>query len=155
MVDSQAEFLFVCMGNICRSPLAEGIFLHHVEKRGLNYRADSAGLGNWHLGEPADPRSIAVAKKHDMKLVSRARQVSPHDFSRFNLLLAMDKQNQTDLFALCDPEHRNKIRLMREFDPEGGTEAEVPDPYYGDAAGFERVFTMLNRSCLGLLEFLS
>jgi protein-tyrosine phosphatase len=154
MAETAPEFLFVCLGNICRSPLAEGIFLHHVALRRLSYRADSAGLGDWHVGELADPRSRAVAKKHGVSLVSRARQVSREDFHRFEILLAMDRQNLKDLRALCPTENHHKIRLMREFDSEGGEDSEVPDPYYGDAAGFDRVFAMLNRSCLGLLEYL-
>ncbi len=149
------QLLFVCMGNICRSPLAEGIFAHLVKERGKEklYRLDSAGIGDWHAGEAPDPRSQNVAKKHGIELVCRARQVrAPGDFSEFDLLLAMDRQNRGDLLALSPPEHSGKIRLMRSFDAEADIDAEVPDPYYGGAQGFERVFAMLHRSCLGLLE---
>jgi protein-tyrosine phosphatase len=151
------RLLFVCMGNICRSPLAEGIFAHVTRERNEHsrYRIDSAGIGDWHQGELADPRSQTVARKHGIELTSRARQViAPDDFKNFDLLLAMDRQNQRDLISLAPKENQNKIRLMREFDPEGGVDAEVPDPYYGGALGFDRVFAMLHRSCLRLFELL-
>ncbi len=152
---SPLHLLFVCMGNICRSPLAEGIFAHLAHGRGRAdfYRLDSAGIGDWHVGQPADPRSCAVAEKHGITLTSRARQIqAPEDFEKFAWLFAMDRENLRDLQSLSSPRHFGKIRLIRGFDPEGGAEAEVPDPYYGGPRGFDQVYAMLERSCRGLLE---
>ncbi|MCW5768922.1 MAG: low molecular weight phosphotyrosine protein phosphatase [Phycisphaeraceae bacterium] len=149
--------LFVCMGNICRSPLAEGIFLHLASERGVRDRflVDSAGTGAWHTGEPADPRSIAVALARGVHLPSIARQVDPEsDFERFDLILAMDRSNRTGLLNLGAPSER--VRLMRSFDstlrgaPED--ELDVPDPYYGRGDGFVRVYDMLHRATTGLLD---
>ena len=151
------KLLFVCMGNICRSPLAEGIFLHLAKEGGRQdrYRVDSAGIGDWQVGNAPDPRSEAVANVHGIKLVCRARQVStPEDFEEFDLLLAMDRQNQRDLFHLSPTEHHGKIRLMRSFDPEGDSDSEVPDPYLGGQKGFDNVYDMLHRSCTVLLDML-
>jgi protein-tyrosine phosphatase len=149
--------LFVCLGNICRSPLAEGLFIHLARERGVleRFRVDSAGTGAWHVGKPADPRSIAVARAHGVHLPSVARQVDPEtDFVRFGLILAMDRSNRTDLLDLGAA--RERVRLMRSFDPTlvGASEQEldVPDPYYGDGDGFERVYEMLLRATTGLLD---
>ncbi len=145
------------MGNICRSPLAEGIFLHLAKERGTSasYEVDSAGIGDWHLGHAPDPRSQADAEEHGIRLVCRARQVeTPEDFENFDLLLAMDRQNQRDLLNLSPPEFHGKIRLMREFDPEGDSDSEVPDPYYGGSKGFDDMYVMLRRSCARLLDHL-
>jgi protein-tyrosine phosphatase len=156
MPENPTHLLFVCMGNICRSPLAEGIFSHLVRERGkdFRYRLDSAGIGDWHAGQAADPRSQAVAKKHGIILAGRARQIAAEDFAAFDWILAMDKQNRRDLLALAPEDQAGKIRLIREFDADGGPEAEVPDPYYGGQQGFDRVFSMLQRSCLRLFELL-
>jgi protein-tyrosine phosphatase len=151
------RLLFVCMGNICRSPLAEGIFLHLAGERGIldRYRVDSAGIGDWHVGHAPDPRSQAVARKNGFSLNCVARQVvTPDDFETFDWLLAMDAQNFRDLYSLSPAEHQGKIRLIRHFDPEAGKNAEVPDPYYGGPRGFDHVFDMLLRSCRGLLDAL-
>ena len=151
------KLLFVCMGNICRSPLAEGIFLNLAAESGQRdrYEVDSAGIGDWHVGHEPDPRSQAVANTHGITLTCRARQiVSPDDFENFDLLLAMDRQNFRDLIHLSPAEHHGKIRLMREFDPEGGADHEVPDPYYGGPKGFDTMYVMLHRSCVNLIEAL-
>ncbi len=147
--------LFVCMGNICRSPLAEGVFLHQAgERRTLDrYRVDSAGTGGWHSGEPADPRSLAVAERHGIDLPSRARVVEPmSDFDEFPWLIAMDEANRADLVDFGAPERQ--IRLLRSFDPDlvdvPDHRREVPDPYYGGPDGFDRVFEMVVRACAGL-----
>jgi protein-tyrosine phosphatase len=141
--------LFVCLGNICRSPLAEGIFLHVVTEAGLELEIDSAGTGGYHAGELADPRSRAVAKQHGITLPSRARKVRSDDFERFDLILAMDGSNERNLRAVCPEEHLGKIRQMRSYDPQGA--GDVPDPYYGGDRGFDDVFEMLDRSCRSLL----
>jgi protein-tyrosine phosphatase len=149
------KLLFVCMGNICRSPLAEGIFLHLAKERGTRelYEVDSAGIGDWHIGHESDPRSQAVARKNGIELACIARQVSsPEDFEHYDLLLAMDRQNFRDLQDLSPPEYQDKIKLMRAYDPEGGEDAEVPDPYYGGPGGFDKVYAMLDRSCRRLLD---
>ncbi|HKP95062.1 MAG TPA: low molecular weight protein-tyrosine-phosphatase [Fibrobacteria bacterium] len=149
-----AKVLFVCLGNICRSPIAEGIFAHLVRERGLEgrYLADSAGTGDWHVGQPPDPRSVSAAKKRGVHLPSLCRQVSRDDFREFDLILAMDRNNLRDLDALCPPGFKGKIRLMRDFDSERDSEQDVPDPYYGGPYEFDKVYEMLNRCCAGLLE---
>lgn len=149
--------LFVCLGNICRSPLAEGIFLHLAERHGLErVIADSAGTGDWHVGEGPDRRAMAVARGRGVYLPSIARQVRvPEDFERFTHLVPMDASNLEHLLALGAPPER--VRLMRAYDPvHHGQDAapDVPDPYYGGDDGFERVFDMLESACLGLIEAL-
>ncbi|WP_430514037.1 low molecular weight protein-tyrosine-phosphatase [Pannonibacter phragmitetus] len=133
--------LFVCLGNICRSPLAEGAFRKVVEDLGAKNRVliDSAGTGGWHQGEAPDPRSIAVAARHGIDIsAQRARQVVKTDFSRFEHILAMDSSNLTNLRKLSPAEAPASIRLFLETD-----ETDVPDPYYGGPAGFETVFRMV------------
>jgi protein-tyrosine phosphatase len=150
----QRSVLFVCLGNICRSPLAEGVFRHLVEERGRDgdFLVDSAGTGAWHVGEPPDRRSEEVAARHGVELNGRARKVLPEDLERFELVIAMDRDNLEDLEALAVRHgSRARLHLLREFDPDG-TGDEVPDPYYGGATGFETVYEMVRRSCNGLLE---
>ncbi|HRQ72303.1 MAG TPA: low molecular weight protein-tyrosine-phosphatase [Phycisphaerales bacterium] len=156
----QRSLLFVCLGNICRSPLAEGIFLHLADARGLRERfeVDSCGTGAWHVGERPDARAAAVARANGVTLVSIARQIDPRaDFDRFQLILPMDRSNRDDLLDAGAPE--NRVRLVRAFDPtlQGATEREldVPDPYYGGPDGFQHVFDMLMRSCEGLLDHIA
>jgi protein-tyrosine phosphatase len=152
------RILFVCLGNICRSPLAEGVFLHLVREgpgEGA-FEVDSAGTGSWHVGEPADRRARAVARKHGVDLQCRARQVREEDFREFDLIVAMDRENLARLEALRDRAGAPaEIRLLREFDPEGDGDLEVPDPYYGGPEGFDRVYEMVHRSCAALLESLA
>ena len=151
---------FVCLGNICRSPTAEGIFIHLVEQAGVGDRfvIDSAGTGAWHAGERADPRSRAEAKRRGVELPSIARQVVAGDFAKFDLLIAMDRRNRADLLGLARGEPareaelaRKKVRLLREFDPLAPAEAEVPDPYYEGDRGFVEVFDICWRASEGLL----
>lgn len=133
--------LFVCLGNICRSPLAEGAFRKVVEDLGAGERVliDSAGTGGWHQGEAPDPRSIAVAARNGIDIsAQRARQVVKADFSRFEYILAMDNSNLTNLRKLSPAETPARLRLFLEA--EG---MDVPDPYYGGPAGFETVFRMV------------
>jgi protein-tyrosine phosphatase len=154
--EAPTAVLFVCLGNICRSPLAEGVFAHLVRERGLDHRfeIDSAGTGAWHVGERADRRSAEVAARHGVSLEGRARKVEPSDFARFDLVIAMDRDNLRDLQRMAGgTSHRPRVRLLREWDPEGGD--EVPDPYYGGADGFERVYAMVRRSCEALLDDLA
>ncbi len=153
------RFLFVCLGNICRSPLAEAIFIHRAREQDLleSMRIDSAGIGHWHVGGRADPRTIEVGRLHGIEVPSIARQVQAADFESFDLLLAMDRENRRDLLALgCEP---SRIRLMRSFDPTLAETHErkldVPDPYLGGPEGFEEIYHMLQRACEGLLQEVS
>ncbi|WP_063550000.1 low molecular weight protein-tyrosine-phosphatase [Burkholderia territorii] len=153
---TRVAICFVCLGNICRSPTAEGVMRHQVDAAGLADRItiDSAGTGDWHVGEPPDTRAQAAARTRGYDLSAlRARQVSAADFERFDLLLAMDEANFAELRRRCPPEHRDKVRLLMEFAP-GATETEVADPYFGGAQGFEAVLDQVERACAGLLETL-
>lgn len=149
--------LMVCLGNICRSPMAEGAFRRLLEEEGLRDRVkvDSAGTGSWHVGESPDIRSVRTAAARGVTLSGHARQVQPEDFRKFDYIVAMDLENLEDL-----EEFRNGVGgdaalyLLREFDPDGGPGAEVPDPYYGGPRGFEDVFDMVERSCRGLLAYI-
>ncbi len=147
--------LFVCLGNICRSPMAEGVFRHLVREAGLEqrFRIDSAGTGAWHEGEPPDERATAVAAQRGVVLGGRARQVEPADLRAFDYILAMDADNLGRLERmkrLSAPDA--EVRLFRSFDPGAGPDAEVPDPYYGGPHGFEDGFDMIERAGRGLLE---
>ncbi len=152
--------LFVCLGNICRSPLAEGIFIHLARQRDVlhRYDIDSAGTGAYHAGERADPRALQIAKRHGVELPSIARQFKPAaDIDRFDLILPMDRENERNLIGKGAP--RDRVRLMRSFDPTlAGAEPhelDVPDPYFGADDGFQRVYDMLTRACAGLLDELA
>jgi len=147
--------LMVCLGNICRSPMAEGVFRHILEEKGLENRisVDSAGTGSWHVGESPDIRSVRTASAHGIELQGNARQVRPEDFRDFDYIVAMDKSNLDNLTHFRDGVGGDSaLYLLREFDPEGGPGAEVPDPYYGGPHGFEDVFDMVERSSRGLLR---
>ena len=150
----RTSVLFVCLGNICRSPLAEGVFRHLVEEEGLadRFDVDSAGTGAWHVGEPPDGRASMVAQSHGISLDSRARQVEAEDLDRFHHILAMDRSNLQELRRMVDLSGADvAVHLLREYDPEPDGD-EVPDPYYGGADGFEHVYKMVLRSCEALLE---
>lgn len=153
------KILFVCLGNICRSPLAEGVFLHLAEQagRGDEFEVDSCGTGSWHAGEHPDPRSQAIARAHGIKLNHRARQFDRADFKNFDLIIAMDRDNKSDLlsFSNIKPEERVKIKLLREYDPQANGDLDVPDPYYGGADGFEEVYKIAERSAKELLKSLN
>lgn len=152
----RTRVLFVCLGNICRSPLAEGIFLREIEAHGIadRFHVDSAGTGAWHVGERADPRSIAMGESIGCRMEMRTRQIRAQDFEDFDLLLAMDRANLRDLQTIARRYgFETDLRLMREFDSHG-TGEDVPDPYYGGPEGFRDVADMLERSCRGLLRHL-
>ena len=150
------SILFVCTGNICRSPTAEGVFKRFVAEAGLEGRiaSDSAGTHGYHVGEPPDPRTQHAASRRGYDLsVLRARQVSLSDFGEFDYLLAMDQGNLLVLQRLCPPQHADRLRLFMEFGADPAVR-EVPDPYYGGAQGFERVLDMVEQASRGLLEHL-
>jgi len=153
MSDKQVtSVLFVCTGNICRSPTAEGVFRHFVHEAGLAERVevDSAGTHAYHTNEPADRRANAAAERRGYSLADiRARRVQDKDFDTFDYIIAMDRDNLALLTEQADAEHHHKIRLFLEF--ASGHEDEVPDPYYGGAAGFERVLDLIEDASRGLL----
>ena len=148
------RILFVCLGNIIRSPLAENLFRFQAEQAGLGdkYSVDSAGTAAWHIGEEPDPRMRTTARSHGVKYSGRARQVREDDFEEFDWIIAMDDSNMRDLSDIAgSPEKAAKIRLLREFDPDP-VEMDVPDPYYGGAEGFENTYKIVERSVNGLLQ---
>lgn len=146
--------LFVCMGNICRSPTAEGVFRRLLEANGMHetFEVDSAGTHDYHVGEPPDRRAIAAAQRRGIDLSGlRARRVVDADFARFDLILAMDRDN-LDLLQRRAPEpYRERIRLVMDYAPDAYTR-EVPDPYYGGAKGFEEVLDLLELASQGLFR---
>jgi protein-tyrosine phosphatase len=147
--------LFVCLGNICRSPTAEGVMRSLVAQAGVadSVHVDSAGTGGWHIGSAPDERATAAADARGITLAGRARQVRPVDFTDFDLLIAMDRENLHELRAHAESdEERARVRLLREFDPAAGSgELDVPDPYYGAPGGFEEVLDLVQAACEGLL----
>lgn len=152
----QVKVLFVCMGNICRSPTAEGVFKHFVAKADLaaHILSDSAGTHDYHIDEPPDLRSQRAAAKRGYDLAAlRARQVSLRDFGEFDYVLAMDEANLRLLERLCPPSHAHKLKLFLEFSGDPAVR-EVPDPYYGGGQGFERVLDLAEQAARGLLEHL-
>jgi protein-tyrosine phosphatase len=149
------KILFVCLGNICRSPSAEAVFNSLIEKKGLKdkFQCDSAGTAAYHAGDPADYRMKQFAKKRDYNLTSISRPVNPKkDFDRFDLIIGMDRLNTRDLKAMArNDTDRRKIHLMTDFSKNKDYDS-VPDPYYGGASGFELVLDILEDACSGLLE---
>ncbi|MDX6680604.1 MAG: low molecular weight protein-tyrosine phosphatase [Solirubrobacteraceae bacterium] len=157
MAEPAVRLLFVCMGNICRSPTAEGVMAHLLEREGLTdaVAIDSAGTGGWHVGSPPDERSTSAAATRGIALRGAARQVRRSDFERFDLLLCADADNLRDVRALApDGDARAKVRRLREFDPlaRASGDLDIPDPYFGGARGFEDVLDLVERACQGLLE---
>ncbi len=155
-IKEKTRVLFVCMGNICRSPTAEGVFRHHAVQAGVADRLDidSAGTHAYHVGEPADRRAREAAARRGMSLDGiRARRVHENDFVEFDYIIAMDRDNLAILQGESPPELHHKLKLFLDFTE--GDETEVPDPYYGGAAGFERVLDLVENASRGLLETLS
>jgi len=148
--------LFVCMGNICRSPTAEGVFRKLLSERApeLDVAIDSAGTHGYHANAPPDPRACRAAERRGIDLKGlRARRVTEQDFARHELVLAMDEQNREFLLELCPVEYRHRVRLFLEFAPHL-ERREVPDPYYGGATGFEHVLDLVEEASAGLLDYL-
>jgi protein-tyrosine phosphatase len=148
---------FVCLGNICRSPMAEGIMTKLVSEAGLRgrIRIDSVGTGAWHKGERADKRARDLASLHGYELLSVCRQITANDFVNHDLLIAMDQQNVRDLIEVApDAKGKLKVKLLRDFDPRSPKGSEVPDPYYGGAEDFRKAFELIESACKGLLDHL-
>lgn len=151
------KILFVCTGNICRSPTAEGVARGLAQKLGLDeaFEFDSAGTHGYHVGEPPDPRSIAAARRRGYNLASlRARRVTEFDFIRFDRVLAMGPDHLETLQRACPPQHRNKLGLLLDFS-ERFDLTEVPDPYYGGAEGFEHVLDLVEDAAKQLIRQLA
>jgi len=147
------KILLVCLGNICRSPAAEGVLRAKARERGLELVIDSAGTGAWHVGDPPDARMLKTAggRGYDLSYI-RARKVSMSDFYEFDYLLAMDLSNHTDLLELAPPNRECDIRLFLDF--ADGETRETPDPYYGGDAGFENVLDLIEQGAEGFLDHL-
>jgi protein-tyrosine phosphatase len=143
----------VCLGNICRSPMAEALLRHHAEKRGLTLSIDSAGTSDFHKGNTPDERMTKTANSHGVDITYiRSRPLSTEDFTRFDHIFVMDRSNLKNVLRLCNAqEHANKVSLiMDKLFP--GDSVEVPDPYFGSEDGFEKVFNMLNDACIRILD---
>ena len=156
MREERTRILMVCLGNICRSPTAEGVFRHLLTQEApeLQVEVDSAGTAGYHIGKPPDSRSRRAAMSRGVDLSElRARQVVPHDFACFDLILAMDRDNLGALEAMRPEGSRARVRLFLEYAPELGR-LEVPDPYYGDASGFEEVLDLSTAASRGLIAAL-
>lgn len=151
--------LFVCLGNICRSPLAEGVFRHQVRDAGLEseFVIDSAGTSGYHIGDAPDPRSSKVALQRGIRLAGQSRRIERRDLDTFDYVIVMDRENQKAVQRLVSGAGNARdggaaeVRLLREFD-EDAEEVDVPDPYYGGERGFETVHDIVERGCAGLLE---
>ncbi|MFZ9981176.1 MAG: low molecular weight protein-tyrosine-phosphatase [Cyclobacteriaceae bacterium] len=150
----QKKILFVCLGNICRSPLAEAIFNKRVRDMGLEGQliADSCGTGSYHIGERPDPRTLASAAKYGIPVSHLCRQLHENDFTEFDMILAMDESNKKNILWKGGEPFSKKVWLMRAFDPHGGE--QVPDPYHGRESEFEEVYQILDRSVSGLIRYL-
>lgn len=152
--EKNVKVLFVCLGNICRSPTAEGIFRDMVKRRGLTGRVlhDSCGTGDWHQGEPPDPRAITEAHRRGIDISDlRARQIRAADFAAFDYIVTMDHDNHHEVRRLCPPVHGGKVHHAVSFAPQNGAD-HVPDPYYGGTKGFAQVYELLTAICEGLLQ---
>jgi protein-tyrosine phosphatase len=148
------KILFVCLGNICRSPLAEAVFNHKIKQKGLESKimSDSAGTANYHIGESPDPRTIDVAKNHDVSIEHYGQQFKKKHAEEFDYLIAMDHSNRQNMIYEMGNESEH-LFLMRDFDSMGKGK-DVPDPWYGGMQGFEDVFEILDRSTEDLIRFI-
>lgn len=151
---SKTKILMVCLGNICRSPLAEGLLRNKLDAN--RFEVDSTGTGSWHVGNPPDPRSVAVARKNGLDITNlRGRQFSHKDYTHFDHIYVMDNSNLQDVLALAQsPEEKKKVRMILDsLFP--GEKVDVPDPYTGGIEGFNRVYDMLDQACDAIAQELS
>lgn len=153
---NKVKVLFVCLGNICRSPLAAATFKHKIKNNGMAswIEVDSCGTSDYHIGDTADPRTLANASRNGIAIDHCVRQLSNQDLENFDFIIAMDKSNHQNILRLSNARNfEYKIRMMRDFDPvaKGG---EVPDPYHGNEKGFQEVFEILDRSTTNFIAFL-
>ncbi len=151
------EVNFVCLGNICRSPLAHGVFQNLITRAGLDDKilVSSTGTSSWHTGDPPDNRMRLTAQNKGIQLKNRARQFQSKDFDRFDLVLAMDRSNLSELRELAPKSiSEDQLMLFRTFDPKSNGDLDVPDPYYGGERGFETVFQIVERTCPPLLKYI-
>lgn len=156
-MSEKKKILFVCLGNIVRSPLAENLFRHMIQDTEMEqlYEVDSAGTSSYHIGERPDRRMRQTAADHGVEVKGRSRQVTMEDLDRFDLIIAMDRSNFSSLESMAvSADQEDKIRLMREFDHQAEPGEGVPDPWYGGIDGFSKTYSILERSVAGLLEAL-
>ena len=148
--------LFLCHANMCRSPLAEGLLKYILKNRNIKAEVDSAGFEAFHINEPPDNRAIQKGLKHGVDITRKKVRLFTHeDFDRFDLIIAMDNSNRQILETMAaNDDQLNQIHMMREYDPQGSSDQDVPDPYYGGVEGFENTFQIVRRATLGLLEAL-
>ena len=154
IMEKPVQVLFVCLGNICRSPMAEGLFLHHVKAAGLSdqIEVDSAGTSGWHTGERPDPRMVETASRHGVELVSFGRQLTAEDFDRFDYVIVMDSSNYHEAKKLMNQSGHSRASLVKMMEFHSSRLGiDVPDPYYGGKQGFEQVYEMLDEATKGLL----
>jgi protein-tyrosine phosphatase len=154
---SAISICFVCLGNICRSPTAEGVMRHLLSAEGLTdvFFVDSAGTSAYHVGEAPDARSTAAAKRRGIRLSGASRQFIRADFAKFEWVIAMDRENQRELLDMApNAAGRGKVHLFRKFDETAPANADTPDPYYGGEQGFDTVLDICDRACRGLLAHL-
>ena len=149
------KVVFVCLGNICRSPMAEAIFKHLIKERGLEavVEADSCGTANYHVGDDADPRTLSAVRTKGINIDHCVRQLSATDLDEYDYVLAMDRSNYQNILRLSNAQNRSRVIMMRDFDP-GHNGEEVPDPYYGNQKHFEEVYEILYRSLSEFVDFL-
>ncbi|HLF35880.1 MAG TPA: low molecular weight protein-tyrosine-phosphatase [Cyclobacteriaceae bacterium] len=148
--------MFVCLGNICRSPLAEAIFNHKVKNRGLEkvIIADSSGTSHWHIGDLPDPRTIETAAGHGIQINHRGRQFKPDDTKIYDYIIAMDKDNRVEIDSIMkNRQSKARVLMMGDFD-RNSSGTDIPDPYYGDKMDFQEVFRLLDESCENLVKYL-
>lgn len=149
------KVLFVCLGNICRSPMAEAIFNAQCKEKGIHsYSADSAGTASYHIGSQPDQRTIDTLRRHSIPVNHRARQFSEQDYEDFDYIIAMDQNNYRDIIDTAGYKHQN-LFLMREFDTSNSGEPNVPDPYYGGMDGFENIYGIISEACENLINHIS
>jgi protein-tyrosine phosphatase len=154
-MNDKKKILFVCTGNIIRSPLAENLFRQRAEQRGLadQFAVDSAGTSSYHSGQRPDSRMRKTAAENGLEYSGSARQITVQDLKEFDLIIAMDRSNQRNILSMTnEPSQQDKIHFMRKWDPEADGDIDVPDPYYGGMDGFEHTYQIVARSVEGLLE---